>query len=189
MVLRAVIYLGSSVVTLTRSHLCVWVILTLTHTSVGNPTPYKITCMWNLKKKLIQMNLFAKEKPIHRPREQTFVYQRGKGRIKRKEKTKKEGASYSMWAVEPWGESGLKMCGKLLPWALGDSEGTRPIPFLCMWPGSIFTRSRSAWNISKGPSASGLHQLTQLRSSLLKSVGVQFSVTRSQKKAPNLCNN
>ena len=49
--------------------------------------------MWNLKKKRIQMNLFAKEKQIHRHREQTFGYQRGKGRIKRKEKKKR--ASYS----------------------------------------------------------------------------------------------
>ena len=52
--------------------------------------------MWNLKKKLIQKNLFAKEKQIHRHREQTFGYQSGKGGIKRKEKNKRRGASYSM---------------------------------------------------------------------------------------------
>ena len=39
---------------------------------------YAITYLWNLKK-MIQMNLFTKQKQIHRHRKQTYVYQKGKG--------------------------------------------------------------------------------------------------------------
>ena len=39
---------------------------------------YDITYMWNLKK-MIQMNLFTKQKQTHRHRKQTYGYQRGKG--------------------------------------------------------------------------------------------------------------
>ena len=39
---------------------------------------YDIVYMWNLKKKMIQMNLFTKQKQTHRLREQTQVT-RGKG--------------------------------------------------------------------------------------------------------------
>ena len=35
--------------------------------------------MWNVKKKMIQMNLFIKQKETHRHTEQTYGYQRGKG--------------------------------------------------------------------------------------------------------------
>ena len=47
--------------------------------------PYEIAYMWNLKKKMIQMNLFTKQK--HRLREQTYGYQgmgkrHGEGRDK-----------------------------------------------------------------------------------------------------------
>ena len=38
---------------------------------------YDITYMWNLKK-MIQMNLFIKQKQTHRHRKQTYGYQRGK---------------------------------------------------------------------------------------------------------------
>ena len=38
--------------------------------------PYDITYMWNLKK-LIQMNLFTKQKQTHRLQKQTYGYQRG----------------------------------------------------------------------------------------------------------------
>ena len=37
-----------------------------------------ITYIWNLRIK-IQMNLFIKQKQIHRPRKQKYGYQRGKG--------------------------------------------------------------------------------------------------------------
>ena len=37
---------------------------------------YDITYMWNLK--MIQMNLFTKQKQTHRHREQIYDYQRGK---------------------------------------------------------------------------------------------------------------
>ena len=37
-----------------------------------------ITYMWNLKKKMIQMNLFTKQKQTHRHRKQIYDYQRGK---------------------------------------------------------------------------------------------------------------
>ena len=37
---------------------------------------YDITYMWNLKK-MIQMNLFTKQKSTHRHRKQTYGYQRG----------------------------------------------------------------------------------------------------------------
>ena len=37
---------------------------------------YDITYMWNLKK-MIQMNLFSKQKQTHRPKKQTYGYQRG----------------------------------------------------------------------------------------------------------------
>ena len=40
---------------------------------------YDITYMWNLKK-MIQMNLFSKQKQTHRPKKQTYGYQRGKRR-------------------------------------------------------------------------------------------------------------
>jgi len=40
-------------------------------------TLYDITYMWNLKK-MLQMSLFIKEKHIHRQREKTFGYQRGR---------------------------------------------------------------------------------------------------------------
>ena len=33
---------------------------------------------WNLKKKVIQMNLFTKQKQTHRHRKQKYGYQRGK---------------------------------------------------------------------------------------------------------------
>ena len=36
-----------------------------------------ITYMWNLKK-MIQMNLFTKQKPTHSHRKQNYGYQRGK---------------------------------------------------------------------------------------------------------------
>ena len=39
---------------------------------------YDITYMWNLNKKMIQMNLFTKQKQTHRHRKQTCGYQRGK---------------------------------------------------------------------------------------------------------------
>ena len=39
---------------------------------------YNIAYMWNLKK-MIQMNLFTKQKQIHRHRKQTYCYQKGKG--------------------------------------------------------------------------------------------------------------
>ena len=43
---------------------------------------YDITYMWNLKK-LIQRNLFTKQKQTHRHRKQAFGCQRGeKGRVK-----------------------------------------------------------------------------------------------------------
>ena len=37
--------------------------------------PYDITYMWNLKKKMIQMNLLTKQKKTYRPREPTYGYQ------------------------------------------------------------------------------------------------------------------
>ena len=38
-----------------------------------------VSYMWNLKKKkMIQMNLFTKQKQTHRHRKQTYGYQRGK---------------------------------------------------------------------------------------------------------------
>ena len=40
---------------------------------------YDITYMWNLNKKMIQMNLFTKQKQTHRQRKQTYGYQRRKG--------------------------------------------------------------------------------------------------------------
>ena len=39
---------------------------------------YDITYMWN-RKKMIQMNLFTKQKQAHRHRKQCYGYQRGKG--------------------------------------------------------------------------------------------------------------
>ena len=39
---------------------------------------HDITYMWNLKRKMIQMNLFTKQKQTHRHRKQTYSYQRGK---------------------------------------------------------------------------------------------------------------
>ena len=39
---------------------------------------YDIAYMWNLKK-MVQMNLFTKQKYSHRCRKQTYVYQGGKG--------------------------------------------------------------------------------------------------------------
>ena len=43
---------------------------------------YDTAYMWNLKKKMIQMNLFTKQKQTHRHRKQTYGYQRGKlGRV------------------------------------------------------------------------------------------------------------
>ena len=38
---------------------------------------YDITYMWNLK--IIQMNLYTKEKQTHRHRKQTYGYQKGEG--------------------------------------------------------------------------------------------------------------
>ena len=38
---------------------------------------HDITYMWNLKK-MIQMNLFTRQKQTHRHRKQTYNYQRGK---------------------------------------------------------------------------------------------------------------
>ena len=38
---------------------------------------YDMTCMWNLK--IIQMNLYTRQKQAHRYRKQTSGYQRGKG--------------------------------------------------------------------------------------------------------------
>ena len=40
---------------------------------------YDSTYMWNLKKKMIKMNLFKKQKQIHKYRKQTYGYQKGKG--------------------------------------------------------------------------------------------------------------
>ena len=39
---------------------------------------YDITYMWNIKK-MIQRNLFTKQKQAHRHRKQTYSYQRVKG--------------------------------------------------------------------------------------------------------------
>ena len=39
---------------------------------------HDITSMWNLKKILIQMNLFTKQKQTHRCRKQIYGYQKGK---------------------------------------------------------------------------------------------------------------
>ena len=52
------------------------------HTKQGKPDRerqilYDITYMWNLKK-MIQMNLFTKQKQTHRCRKQTYGYQREK---------------------------------------------------------------------------------------------------------------
>ena len=38
---------------------------------------YDITYMWNLEK-MVQMNLFTKQKQTHRQRKQTYGYQKGK---------------------------------------------------------------------------------------------------------------
>ena len=38
--------------------------------------PYNITNMWNLKK-MIEMNLYTKQKQTHRHRKQTYGYQKG----------------------------------------------------------------------------------------------------------------
>ena len=38
---------------------------------------YDITYMWNLMKKMIQMNLFTRQKETHRSQKQTYGYQRG----------------------------------------------------------------------------------------------------------------
>ena len=43
---------------------------------------YNITYMWNLKKKMAQMNLFTKQKQTPRPRNQTMNTKRGEGRDK-----------------------------------------------------------------------------------------------------------
>ena len=40
---------------------------------------YDITYMWNLKKNMIQMNLFTKQKRTHKHRKQTDGYQNGGG--------------------------------------------------------------------------------------------------------------
>ena len=46
--------------------------------------PHSMSYMWNLKKKkMIQMNLFTKQKHIHRHRKQTYGYQRGKAGVGR----------------------------------------------------------------------------------------------------------
>ena len=42
-------------------------------------TSYDISYMWNLKK-MIQMNLFPKQKQTHSHRKQTYGYQKRKGR-------------------------------------------------------------------------------------------------------------
>ena len=39
---------------------------------------HDITYIWNLKKKIIQMNLSTEQKQTHRLREQTFSYQVGR---------------------------------------------------------------------------------------------------------------
>ena len=40
-------------------------------------TSYDTTYLWNLKKKRVQMNLFAEVKQTHRLRKQIYGYQRG----------------------------------------------------------------------------------------------------------------
>ena len=40
---------------------------------------YDISHVWNLKKKMIQMNLCTKQKHTHRHRQRIYGYQRGKG--------------------------------------------------------------------------------------------------------------
>ena len=57
-----------------------WVDLEIIILSEVNQTrqiSHDITYMWNLKK-MVQMNLFAKEKQSHRCRKQTYGYQGGK---------------------------------------------------------------------------------------------------------------
>ena len=44
-----------------------------------NKVSYNIVYMWNLEKKMVQMNLFAKKKKRLRCREQTYGYQQRKG--------------------------------------------------------------------------------------------------------------
>ena len=39
---------------------------------------HDVSYMWNLKKKMIKMNLFTKQKQTHRLQKQTYGYQRGK---------------------------------------------------------------------------------------------------------------
>ena len=41
---------------------------------------YMISLICGVKKKILQMNLFTKQKQIHRPRKQTYTYQKGKRR-------------------------------------------------------------------------------------------------------------
>ena len=52
-------------------------IIILSEVSQTETDKCDVTYMWNLKKKYIQMNLFAKQKQTHRYRE-IYGYQRGK---------------------------------------------------------------------------------------------------------------
>ena len=40
---------------------------------------YYVAYMWNLKKKMVKMSLYTKQKETHRHKKQTYGYQRGKG--------------------------------------------------------------------------------------------------------------
>ena len=135
------------------------------------------------------MNLFAKEKQFCRQRT-NFWLPKGEGENKKKRKGKKRGHLIPCELMSHEENLDWRCVRSFFLELQGETMGARPIPFLCVWPGSIFTRSRSAWHISKGPSASGLHQLTQLKSSLLNSAGVQFSVQFSSvaQSCPTLCN-
>ena len=58
----------------------VWIdleIIILSKSNRERKVSYDITYMWNLKKKIIKMNLFIKPKKTHRHRKQTYGYQRG----------------------------------------------------------------------------------------------------------------
>ena len=58
-------------------------IIILSEVSYRKQISYDITCMWN-KKKIMQMNLFTKQKQTYRLRKQVYDYQRGK--VGRKDK-------------------------------------------------------------------------------------------------------
>ena len=78
------------------------------------------------------MNLFAKEKQIHRHREQTFGYQRGTGRIKRKEKKRKRGHLIPSELMSHEENLDGRCVGSFFREPQGETVGARPIPFLCI---------------------------------------------------------